>query len=272
MLKRMKSGFRCPYEILGLKNKTILHVDWTNDRTQRLRDGQAALQHFYSNTDLVGITINLPNDPNLSRCSTLEELNQACLPYASELLAIQTDVRFAPLLDYQQESLPHEYPPFEYSSCDSIIATSINAALRADKATVRSIDELATYYQNLFAKRFPEGYSYGMGSISLGNMLIISPWVIEVKDELIYDPQNPVENKNIFLMLRSPLYPTSIGRYSKKLQVAITRHADITKLNAKEAGLVRKKSNEMIAAAGFVIKSVEKDQQNSGVWIPKMKY
>lgn len=265
----MKSGFRCPYEILGLKNKTILHVDWTNDRTQRLRDGKAALQNFYSNTNLVGIIINLPDDPCLQCCTTPEQLNAGVLKYCIEVMAIQTDVRFYPLLSYQQ-STPVSSPAFKRSSYDQVVAYQINRAIHRDTARKpQNLEELADYYGGLVERLFPERYSYERGSIKLGNETKVSPLGIEVSNDIIRNLHDPHENKNLFLLVRGPLYPKSIGRYSKKFQITLTRHSDITKLDSNTARIIRSKNNAAIREAGFVIRDINEDQQNPGVWIPE---
>lgn len=270
-----QNTFRCPFEIKGEAAGTILTIELKREHGARMIQYKEAFKAFYANLDILALRF-VPPEADFADCMSLEELRTKVRPYQCELLGAEIDVRLYPFLPYQPyksvsiaEGLNRIY---------MLVASSVFEAMYEMKGIgPRSASDIALWIE----QRFEEGARSGMPQVQIVlrdpkaelmlPMMRIAPGLLMIDFERMIDSDDPSINKNLFGIVRSPLYPKSIGRYSKRTELVFTREADFARLTPQARRKIRTESNAMLQSEGIRVVNLHEDKQNSGVWVPEFK-
>lgn len=280
-----QQSFRCPFEVKGEKDGTILEVVLGENREERIARVSEAFVRFSKIPESPAIRFRL--EPALwNGCTSLRALRSWMVPFQSEVLAGELDFRLAPLLPYQFKSADaahvrevHKKDPYRLW-----IAYALTEAIDASVGmTPTCAGDIASWIEQRFrdghAKRLTNPNIQIMGSVSgvedtcpRFHLFTISPSAVEFLHETQTGSLDPSVNRNCFSIVKAPWYPKEFGRYSDGVEVVVTRKADVNALSESAVRAIRASSNKVLKRAGVKVQDVECDQQETGVWVPKFKY
>ncbi len=271
------SLFRCPFEIKGEKEGTILEISLNDDINTRFILIRKAFETFHSNLDLIGVKFCLPPSV-LAKCSSINELQPLILPYQSEIVAGELDYRLEPLLPYQLNRFNQEtFNEFlqvlikEDSSRLHIggVMMQVFANIGFKPKAVNDLsDWILKIMQGLFANGAKSPHfdllandehnnSVTIASISPGNATFLTDRGPTVTDKS--------KNKNCFTVVKTPFYPKDFARYSEQLEIFLTREADFASVPVSTRQRIRLQNNSVLQAHGVDISDLKNDQQQDGL-------
>jgi hypothetical protein len=87
-------------------------------------------------------------------------------------------------------------------------------------------------------------------------------------------PDNPYVNRGVFTIVKTPFYPETFARYSTRVEIIVTRHADVNILPVDYQFRLRRQANLSYRAHGVQIHDRDLDtlQQPTGLWIHDEPY
>jgi len=264
-----QTTFRCPYEVKALEEGAILSVHLECNHDARMLQFARALSGFYKEPSLVGLRFVLPRSFRDS-CTTLQSLILQVLPFQCEVLASEIDYRFSPYLPYHGFNFTEDIEPSEIMPVMGAYALS-TAISNLDG--IRSASDVADWLQRTFQHSMAGGVKNPQ-LVILENLmgsgkpiLRITPGSLMVE----YDrnrASDPLLNRNLFSIVRCPLYPKEFGRHSEDLEIVLTREAHFVAVPTPIREKIRQRSNEVLEQGGVHITDRENDKQNTGLWIP----
>jgi hypothetical protein len=268
-------AFRCPFEAQGQQEDTIVKVNLSEDKEDRLVAMAAAFLQFYCRDECVAIRFTLP--PSILGCSTFQELKKALLPYQSEVHAALLDYRLRPLLAYDLHN-PASQLFTESAKADKKRLAAASVLLAKVKElgirTPKNMLEQAMWIETHFRLWMHRGLDNPGENMELKvgnqtfNILTMEPASIRFHLDREF-PDDPKTNKNCFSIVKCPLYPREFGRFSEDVEIVISREADFAPLNHEFRKRIRVRSNTVLRAHGVHIRSLEDDIQPIGLWIPE---
>jgi hypothetical protein len=264
--------FRCPYEELGDREQRLIDVKVVGHKLSRLDSIRGALKAFQNNPNLLGVRLTLPMD--ILAGKNFESLKVALIPFQAELAAIEIEQRLGTDLVYYPEQINGHIlnSLFKEDPSRALTAIAFHQMVRELKVPhPRSAAELSILIQTIFQRMYSKGLKnpkilllsdtargkkFVAGHISLGGFT----------SEL--DRGSKETDKNLFSIVRCPLYPKSFGRYNDNLQIVLSREADFTTLPTDVRRKIRSSSNSILARHGIKILDQAEDKQPDGLWIP----
>ena len=270
--------FRCPFEMQGTKDGTILDILLSGTRLERLTAMRCALEQLRTERQWSSLRFILP-DSIVAGCDSLELLRERILPYQAEFLAADIDCRLYPHLPYHsawQRFIAHLKPSHRHAR---YATRALEVALyTGGYGTPGSLSELCTAIQRLFADQIALGDPDPIcifGSIRKAGEKF---WLFRMERGAfaIYQDQNrlhdPLVNDAHFSIVKAPLYPRGFGRFSEHVEIAVTRDIDVALLPEMMKFRIRREANEVHRAHGVRIQDPTFTQQPTGLWIPEKKY
>ena len=270
--------FRCPFEIIGRKEKRIMTCELPPDPQKIFWIAQNAFQKFYRDTEKLGLIFKLPREA-FADCTDLKDMNKILPLYQSLLLTAELDVRLHPFL-------PHQFIAGSESFKQLIDSTKETYDYKVDivKLILGAIKHHKFPYPKTYrdlagwiAHQLIQGIKNGdknpnlmLGIEPSKPLLLISGGGTHFEYEEQFS-SNSKMNQNSFWLVRSPLYPKPFGRYSHDFEIVVTRQADFAKIPPEYRETIRKLSNTVLEHHKVFIKDNAKDTQDGGFWIPTFR-
>ena len=250
--------FRCPFEVQGVEDKTIIEVALADEQAERFVQMRTAFERLHTDATRIAIRLTLPASIVVG-CTSNEELRPRLLPYQSEVIAADLDDQLFPLLPHQEAARA----VLEVLGLRLPFDESVAKLLRRGwgEHPPLSISDLAVWV--LHRAEMTEGnfiaFRDGLGELAL----VFSESGLSVRGEAA---------KSSFGIVKTPFYPKAFGRYSERVEIAINRHVDVRRLPVEVQRRIRRQANEVYAAHGVRIENLDETQQPTGLWIPGEEY
>ncbi len=266
-------AFRCPFEVQGIEDGSILDVRLSDTRSERLTAMRRALHLLRERFRWNSIRFILP-ESILGNCDSFQILRERVLQYQAEFLAADMDCGLYPHLPY--------HPVWERFKAhfrrDQRHARYASRALEVALYTggyglPASLEDLADMIEAMFLDAIAAGDPepiFVFGSLRKNGQKY---WLFKMDRSAfgIYQDQDklmdPAVNDANFSIIKAPLYPVEFGRYSKDCELVVTRDVDVARLPETVKMRIRRDANEVHAAHGVRIRDMF-SQQPSGLWIP----
>jgi hypothetical protein len=271
-----KGGFRCPFELEGEEAGTILEIPLKAGRSERLDQINSGLRNFADHPESPGAKFSLPFAELEKKCSSLQDLKSAMLPYQAEFAAVQLDIRLPRLLEFEaaakqrdpaSTTSPQEMP------VDVVTRFLRGTILKSNPTLPQTTSELADWIERTLHVGIALGVEDPLVLVCDEKaekrprvLLSISATsiVMNADREVMADPKT---KKDFFVFVRSPFYPREFGRFSEHVEVVFTRKSDIEKLSDMKRRAIRASANKVHQAYGVAVS--DHAQQAAGVWIPR---
>lgn len=265
--------FRCPYEVQGIQDGSILDIHLSGNRRERLAAMRSTLELLRARIRWNSLRFILPRSI-MAGCDSLEILRQRILPYQAEYLAADIDCLLYPHLPYHsmwQRFIAHFKPSRRHAR---YATRALEVALyTGGYGTPGSLAELCTAIQRLFADQIARGDPDPIcifGSLRKDDEKY---WLFRMERGAfaIYQDQSrlgdPSVNDAHFSIIKAPLYPQAFGRYSEHVEIVVTRDVDVFVLPDTTKMRIRRDANTVHAAHGVRVDDMF-SQQPTGIWIP----
>lgn len=266
--------FRCPFQIKGEKEKTIIEVTLDEDQENRLRLISAAFQAFHETPGNISIRFTLP--PSLlAECSSLKQLRAHIVPYQSEIIAAELDYRLRPFMAYQMVGRTKEelFPEFEKNTYKFITAHLLQQVMLSQGYQTEGISGLAEWIGTIMLTAMVNGVKspqFYLDDESRKRYLTVSLGSVTLHPEDFEEITGPGKNnRNCFGIVTCPFYPQEFGRYHETIQIVMSRMGDFFILPSEQRRKIRQKCNGVYQQHGIVINNLEEDKQSDGLWIPE---
>lgn len=257
-------SFRCPFEVQGTRGGTIIKVVLGERRQERLVMLRDAFEEFHLKTKKSALRLVLPE--SLQKCSTFEELRRALIPYQAEVIAVDLDDALHPYLPHQAaDRRMWEKAGMKLRLFDEEPALRLRKEFGAQEP--KTVGELATWIEQMHLKRKGRPLTLRKGRIPWWGPVLMEVGLSALR---IYGKSGEILKAN-FNIVMCPLYPEETGRYSECVEIVLTRHSDIVRLDAGVRQNIRRQANESYAAHGIIVGDVDKTQQPPGLWVPRME-
>lgn len=263
--------FRCPYEVQGIKDGTIIVVTLFGNRAMRLRLMRDALSILHADRSRSSVRFILPTSV-MAKCDSFTLLQKRLLPYQIEYLTASLDCGL-------EGHLPHH--SFLNPLCGSLRWRRRYHRMGA-RELVRELlwfgkpwHDLRGFCRGIFAwakANAKEGVRYP--EMILGTLVRDKrkyyTFQMDLSAFAIYQDQNrlhePAHNDALFSIVKSPLYPEAFGRYSSRVEIVVTRDVDVAMLPLSVKLRLRRQSNAIHAAYGIRIDDLDSHQVGLGYW------
>jgi len=253
----MEQMFRCPFEVKGIEEETIIVHELPEAQEQRFELLRRVLERFHRNHRWSAVRLVLPHSV-WGACRSNQDLKPVILPYQAEVIAALLDDQLFPLLPHHDEAR-HTLEGLGLRLPFSDRESKLLRKFFGDR-TFRTVKDLSTY----LAELFKDGKAYELrGRKSdgpFGPYVLLSLGTVQIGEDPL---------KNIFTIVKSPFYPYALGRYSERVEIVLTRHHDIDRLSESTKLRIRVQANQVCAAHGIPILDESIDQQTAGLWIPE---
>ena len=267
-----ENRFRCPFEIKGENEGTIIHANLNDDRAMRFKLIRTAFEKFHTKRSTLSIKFHLP-ESLFQKCSSIEELKIQALPYQTEVLAAELDYRLDPFLPYQirgkgKEELEALFKQMRYKFA---AAHLLSNSMHSFGVPAKSVIDIAAWIQSVMIYGLLNGLGQmirikdDQGTVYLSISLGSATFHPEDYPQIMGEGN---DCRNVFGIVTCPFYPESFGRYSKDIVIVMSRVKDFTELESKHRRNIRYKANSVHQQHGVVIKDLYEDKQPDGVWIP----
>lgn len=268
------NSFRCPFQIKGEKNGTIIEIVFNEDAETRLKLISLAFKKFHEDISIISIRFTLPSSL-LERCSTLLQLKAEIVPYQAEILAAEIDYRLDPFMPYQITQYSKEVlqPIFEKTQYKFATANLVSKVIGGHGFSLKNMSDVAMWLQVMMLHAMMHGVKnphFYFDDDKALRYLTIAPGSIIFHPEDYEEITGPGKNnRNCFGVVLNPFYPKEFGRYSETIQIVISRMSDFTSLPVEQRRKIRYKCNLVYQQHGVKIDNLEEDKQPEGVWIPE---
>lgn len=257
-----KKSFRCPFEVQGIRERAIMEVVLSENQEERFAVLCGVLEEFHLKTKWMAIRLVLPE--SLLTHKTFDALRRALIPYQAEVIAADLDDALYPYLPHQASDRQlWKKSNMKLRLFDEEPALRLRKEFGAREPS--TLGELAVWIGRMHLKR-------------KGRPLILYKRKLwprgQMRMELglaalrIYGESGEILKANFNIVL-CPLYPKETGRHSERVEIVLTRHSDIVRLDAGVRQRIRRQANESYVTHGIIVENVEKTQQPPGLWVPR---
>ena len=261
--------FRCPFEVKGLQEGTIIQAQLSENKRSRIEAIRAAYELFHARPESPAIRLTLPKIIGVM-CRSLQQLYQAALPFQAEVAAVNADIILSPLLAYQAMNMSRE--AFETAAQVDPLKTMASLALNEliAGAGLRNAQDLSEWLLRIVARhrQLQPDKPDIVATVAGIEVLTINESGIR-----IHMPEDRWKdrrlNPNTFVIVRSPLYPRAFGRYNDDVEIVITREADVASLSEETRRTIGRRANEVYASYGVRVE--DGHSPPLGVWVPEFK-
>ena len=272
-----QGGFRCPFEIKGENEGTIIEVTLDDNCATRMHAITKGLELFHERPESPGLKFILP-DSLRQGINSNEELKVAILPYQIEIVGTELAYRLNPFLSFQRKGIDKEQlrPIFEKAPYKFAAAHRLEEIMGQFGFTaVNGPEDVVTWIGTVMNDVRSKGVKDPMLKINtemegqVMELITITPGQV-----VLHPEQHPVsgkQNQNCFGLVKSPFYPKEFGRYSDRVEVVMSRESDFASLPPEVRKKIRRDSNKVLQDHGVDIVDLESDKQGDGVWIPEYK-
>jgi hypothetical protein len=271
-----EGGFRCPFEVRGEKEGTIIEVELGEDKGKRVADMSEGFERFHNTPKSPGIKFILP-EYAWRDCKSNLELKPIILPYQTEMLAAEMDYRLRPFLPYQMTKVDQEEAmgifqktPYKLLAASELINIMNKFGVNPDGPT-----DTAAWLEKIMKEHMEKGVKNPMFKIfGTYDQQISAVEVMEISVGGIVLPSDREEgqnNQNCFSLVKTPFYPKEFGRYSTNVELVMSREIDFKSLPMDKRRKIRHDSNSVLQKHGIEIIDLENDRQGGGLWIPEEK-
>lgn len=280
----VSNAFRCPFEIKGERDGTIIEVSLGADRDARIAAMADAFNKFEASPESPAIRFRL--DRQLWQdCTTIRGLKPLLVPFQSEILAAELELRLSPFLPHQigictslEQARANTEDPMRLWIASGLVHTIVNRGHKMPQG----IGDLATWLEAEFVKASASGqknpslkvfaaYDNLDQSKPTYHVLTIALGHLSFEMDRAFNLPDPKFNRNTFSIVKCPFYPKEFGRYSEGVEIVVTRKADVVALSDAAVQAIRKSSNEVYRRHGVKIQDLGADQQQTGLWIPQFR-
>lgn len=276
-MQKEKPEFRCPFEVQGRQEGTILEVPLLEDKIERLEALHTALNKFYVAKEIVAIRLRLPRLV-LRSCVNNEDVRKRVMPFQAELIAAEADWRLRPFLPYQileygkgSADKLISLAPWRAVAGGMLLQMMTKDGVRAPKNVVEMSIWIEANFEFALQHGMKVPHLYLWQPTPEGgriDIVTITPSSLVLHADRVH-MEDPHLNRNCFSIVKTPFYPKGFGRYSEDIEIVLSREADFAKLSPKVRKQIRTRSNEVLQAHGVKVTDLEGDKQETGVWIPE---
>ncbi len=271
--------FRCPFQIKGEKEGTIVEVHLNDDQDMRLKLILAAFEYFHTHRESISIRFHLPQSL-LEKCSSNTELEDLLFQYQIEIVSTELSYRLNPFFVYQMKQYAKEEIIAFYKNAKYklVIAQKIEElGIDCFNHSINNFKDLMTLVQVMIlmpkmeaAIRNPKiGILYETTDGNASEIAEISLSSITLQPEWNTDYVDPKNNQNCFGIVTTPFYPKEFARYSADITIVMSRMVDFFTVSSEQRKKIRHKVNSVYQAYGVPIIDLENDKQPDGLWIPE---
>ncbi len=273
------SVFRCPFQIKGEKEGTIVEVHLNDDQNTRLKLILTAFEYFHTHPESISIRFHLPQSL-LEKCSSNTELKDLLFQYQVEIVSTELSYRLNPFFVYQiKQHTKEEMVAFYEKAKYKLVITQKIEELGIDcfKHSINEFKDLMTLVEVLLltskvkgAMNNPKvGILYETTDGNASEIAEISLSSITLQPEWNKDYVDPKNNQNCFGIVTTPFYPKEFARYSDDITIVMSRMVDFFTVSSEQRKKIRHKVNSVYQAYGVPIIDLENDKQPDGLWIPE---
>lgn len=270
--------FRCPFEVQAEKANRILTIPFEHHRNNRIPRLRQAFKDFHERKrvtekekgrpevvfDFDALSFLLPL--SLSKIKSFEELGVALAPYWHELMGAEIEFRLFPFLP-QHPSSEVDWDHLNdiqhiYLHVAHVVGSSLSYSLTSHKCgpTFGVVDWVRA--QGLVYEMFHPTI------VTAVPLMRMQPGAVIFDCDNYLNPNDPVTNRNLFALVKCPLYDPEVGRFDKRVQIIYSRQADFNKLDKPTRRNIRVLSNTILQQHGIPIHNVEEYRLPPGLWIP----
>ena len=273
----MNTRFRCPFEMMGRQNGSIIEVELGEYGAERLSTIRNAYERLHAHPASPAICFTMPASLRAA-CSSNQELRDAILPYQAELLAADLELNLEPFLFKDRAEISREElrVAARREPKKAITAEAFLRLIRDISGEVPgTVLELSAWLLQalmLLRSESPENPTLVVSSGALLEKEIV---VLRIEEGAAgywqYEEyvDDPTTNKTLFGIVKSPFYPEAFGRYSKNIEIVVNRDADVRALSEETRRQIRYRANVVHAVHGVSIADPYETQQPLGVWVPE---
>ncbi|HEY1037011.1 MAG TPA: hypothetical protein VGE62_00350 [Candidatus Paceibacterota bacterium] len=267
-----EGGFRCPFEVKGRKEGTILEVALSESQVERFAQFADAYETFYANPDIPGICFVVPESVQKA-VTNLHEVKAYLFMYQAEMLGMELAHRlrglwFPEVRNRNRESLT------DIEMVRIICAHSLQQAMASTGVSCTGQGELIAGWVyvcwiDAVKKGQTNPHIFISDSFDRQIGMKISPGGAEIiperEERFAYTC-----SMNTFSLVKTPFYPETFGRHSDQVEIWVTRETDFLGVNPEARLAIRKSANAPLVATGLVPEADgSKAAQIGGVWIPE---
>lgn len=266
--------FRCPFEVQGEQENTILNVPLKGNRAERLLAMRESLRAFRADRKRIAVRFILPSTV-LEGCESLAQLSERMLPYQIEFLAADIDSRLYPYMPYHPFWKRFRARFRSGTRYRRYATLALMTALYTGQFGIpRGLHDFCNKLQDLVQDAIARGDAdpiFVFGSLRKSGEKF---WLFRMERGAfgIYVDQDkiadPAVNDANFSIVKAPLYPPEFGRYSPDCEIVVTRDVDVARLPDTVKMRIRRDANMVHRSNGVRINDLF-DQQPTGLWIPK---
>lgn len=271
----MTKHSRCPFEIKGEADGSIIHLHFDENKESRLALIRAAFAKFHTNNSHISMKFHLPASV-MDGVSSLGDLKSNIFMYQMEIVACEVEYRLFPFLPYQ--ILQFETQDFQrmanetqYKFFTAYYFAQAAASCEFTLKDFESLESWITFVMNMAIRNGAKIPSVDIKGHENETLLRIS------SDSIAFYPEDYVEyvgegndRRNCFGIVTCPLYPENFWRYSENVVIVLSRMKDFTNLSSEQRRKIREKCNSIYLDGGVDIQDILEDKQPSGLWIPDM--
>jgi len=265
--------FCCPFEAKGRQEGSIIEIELSESKAERLGEIRHAYTVLHALPTKTAIQMTMPASVQAA-CTSAAALKLAMLPYQSEVLAVDIDMRLDPYLCYQAMG-KYRQGVRVFSNRDlvkDITARMFEKDMRKlNPRTPENVVELSEWIWQMFEKlklepKQSDGIIVTHEALTdyWTNLLSLSPGSV-VFHEHVDDEDRDL---NTFNIVKGPCYPKPIGRYNETVQLIVNRQQDVAALSEEMQLHIRRQANTVHRACGIRIESLDETHQPFGVWVP----
>lgn len=269
-----EKAFRCPFEVQGIEDGSILDIELSEDRSARVPMMRTAVSRLRKDTGVHSVRFILP-DSVLEGCGSFAELSERIIPYQADFLAADIDSRLYPHMPYHPAWERFKAHFRRSSRYKRYAARALEVALdTGGYGLPERIEDLAAMLEDLILDAVDDDPDpiFIFGHIRVAGKKF---WLFKMDRGAfgIYADQrkllDPAVNDANFSIIKAPLYPKEFGRYSEHCEIVVTRDIDVARLPETVKMRIRRDANLVHQAHGVRINDLFV-QQPTGLWIPEM--
>lgn len=255
--------FRCPFEVQGNREGKILDVVLSESREERLEALRTAFERFHLSGALLAIRC-IPPSSALEGCTSNADLRPKILPYQAEIIAADLDDQLWPFLPH------HDAARKAFTEAGLLLSRYNERAGRVFREYLRGRESKTLVDFAQLIERVLRANPHTVMKFSERTGMFRKKDIISFDESTLKIRGSEYNSK--FSIVKTPFYPEAFGRYSPRVEIALTRHMDVDRLLPESRVAIRRWANEVYAAHGIPIKNLDETQQPGGLWLLEKLY